>query len=544
MERSEITSFDSVPGKVEQMRDQQRGRWAEDSQFSDKTLSYFEQRMQELGIKQEDIPVIMVEYDHPAYKFLPVFSENKHGDIEIVYDGLAGVHTYLSGKKEKVFVRTRLHPDRCTKDQKYHTPKGAGTQVFLPPLILGLYRDKKPVPTLVITEGEFKAYKACMHGLPCIGIPGIHNVYEKDEQGNVLLNSELLRIIIECQVQNVVFLLDADCLDITYEEGKDLHKRLHSFYSAVRNFRERTKHLDCDVYFAHILPECTVKGLDDLLCLYPGNEQIVITDLLTLSMAKLFSVQNITDKSLAKLTSYFHIDSPESFYSYYQNILIDKPFVYKGITYQHTGEELEPLVNANISNIVRVGDEYLERIEKPDKNADLSWEFVKRLKSTITDDYGREALKYIKKYKAFCLVPSHTNFQQIVGECFNMYQPLSHNIGEGCTLHTISFLKRIFKDKLDFILDYIQLLYTHPTQNLPILSLVSEEKNTGKSLLGQFLIDIFQGNAVKLGNADLESNFNEPYAEKLVIVVDETSIEKRTIAEAVKRMSTEKGKLW
>ena len=51
-------------------------------------------------------------------------------------------------------------------------------------------------------------------------------------------------------------------------------------------------------------------------------------------------------------------------------------------------------------------------------------------------------------------------------------------------------------------------------------------------------------NAAKLSNADLENDFNSTYAEKLLIVVDETSLSKKVTSEAIKKMSTEQGKIW
>lgn len=508
--------------------------------------SYFDKRIiGELGITDEHnfITTVFDNYDWPYPQQVPIITPSKNGGIDILYPGLNGVHTYNQGKKEKPYVRTRIHPDKVKDGRKYYTPKGAGTHIFIPPLIHKLYRSETPIETLVITEGEFKALKAGMHDLPCIGIQGIHNFYEKLDNKNVL-NTELECIIITNKVKNVIFLLDSDALDITYFEDKDLYKRPNLMYTSVRNFRECTKHLNCDIYFAHILPESKAKGLDDLLVLHKGDESCVIDDLMLLHRSKLFSVQNIIDKSLNKLREYFHINSPEAFYSFYEEILKDKRFIYNQKVYQHTGEQLEVLVNAAINNYIRVGDEYFEKIQKPDKDGNLVTELEKRKRTTITDDYGKSALQYVKKYKSFCLVPSHTNFLQVVGQCYNTYQPIDHILAAGPTDNTIKMLNRVFGDKIDFILDWIQIMYIHPTQILPILCLVSKERNTGKSTVGQWLIDIFQLNAVKLGNADLDNNFNSHYAEKLLLVVDETAIEKRVTSEAIKRMSTERGKIF
>lgn len=46
-----------------------------------------------------------------------------------------------------------------------------------------------------------------------------------------------------------------------------------------------------------------------------------------------------------------------------------------------------------------------------------------------------------------------------------------------------AFLKSCFRAKIDFALNYLLLLYTKPTQRLPILLLESKEKGTGKVYL-------------------------------------------------------------
>lgn len=207
-------------------------------------------------------------------------------------------------------------------------------------------------------------------------------------------------------------------------------------------------------------------------------------------------------------------------------------------------QKISKLKRLALEKYIRVGDEYFEKIQKPDKHGNLYYELDKRQKTTIIDDYGPKPHRYIKKYKSFCLIASHTDYKEVIGDCYNNYYPLTHTPAPGQIQHTMSMLTHIFGDKLEVALDYVQLLYTKPTQLLPIVCLVSSDRNTGKSTFGQWLIDIFGRNAVKLGNADIANEFNSTYAEKLVIVIDEATIEKRVVSEAVKRMSTETGKIF
>jgi hypothetical protein len=139
-------------------------------------------------------------------------------------------------------------------------------------------------------------------------------------------------------------------------------------------------------------------------------------------------------------------------------------------------------------------------------------------------------------------VPSNINYKQVVQGFFNEYYKISHQPKEGKFNAIIDYLNHVFGDKIDFILDYLQILYIKPTQRLPILLLESKERGTGKSTFGNLLKLIFQDNSAKLGNAELESDFNAIWVKRLAIIVDETSLEKNGIMQMLKRFSTETGK--
>lgn len=192
---------------------------------------------------------------------------------------------------------------------------------------------------------------------------------------------------------------------------------------------------------------------------------------------------------------------------------------------------------------VRVGDKYYKAVNRPDKSGRTQRVYVERQKSTIIDDFGRKALQWVMKYEDFCCVASHTNYQQVIQGFFNKYHPLSHIPAPGQFETILGILKHIFNDRIEFAIDYIQLLYTRPTQRLPIILLESKEKNTGKSTFGNLLKMIFQDNAIKLGNSDFESDFNAIWVESLSIIVDETSLDKKSIMPMLKRLSTEKNKV-
>lgn len=87
-------------------------------------------------------------------------------------------------------------------------------------------------------------------------------------------------------------------------------------------------------------------------------------------------------------------------------------------------------------------------------------------------------------------------------------------------------------------MDYLQLLYLQPIQKLPILLLVSEERNTGKSTFLNFLKALFQNNVTFNTNEDFRSQFNSDWAGKLLIVVDEVLLNRREDSERLKNLST------
>lgn len=194
---------------------------------------------------------------------------------------------------------------------------------------------------------------------------------------------------------------------------------------------------------------------------------------------------------------------------------------------------------------IRVGDEYMKEVFVPDKDGKLHRSYVKRDKGTVQDDLGKNSdfFKSIKKYEGFCLVPSHIQYKQVVQGFFNEYYKISHEPKEGKFDAILDYLNHVFGNKIDFILDYLQILYVKPTQRLPILLLESKERGTGKSTFGNLLKLMFQDNTAKLGNAELESDFNSIWVKRLAIIVDETSLEKNGIMQMLKRFSTETGKI-
>lgn len=189
---------------------------------------------------------------------------------------------------------------------------------------------------------------------------------------------------------------------------------------------------------------------------------------------------------------------------------------------------------------IRVGTQYYKKVKIPLASKDHHEAIIKWKYETLKQDYGMKVFDKIPKYNGFCVIPDHLNYKQEIDNFYNRYLPINHKPKPGSYDNIQSFLKHVFKESLEMGLDYIQLLYTNPVHKLPILALVSQETNTGKSTFLNFLKMIFGGNMTINNNEDFRSQFNSDWADKLIIGIDETFLDKKEDSERIKNLSTSK----
>ena len=188
---------------------------------------------------------------------------------------------------------------------------------------------------------------------------------------------------------------------------------------------------------------------------------------------------------------------------------------------------------------LRIGTQiYLKEINPSGQEQLLPWSTA-----AIYQDYGKdcgnEIIKNMAKYVGWANEPSHIDYQPVIGKWLNLYQPLPYKSQPGIDFPNIrAFLHHIFGDLYELGVDYFQLLYMQPKQKLPILMLVSRERNTGKSTFLKFLKAIFGANATFNTNEDFKSQFNSDWANKLLIMVDEAFLDKVEYTERLKNLST------
>jgi hypothetical protein len=151
----------------------------------------------------------------------------------------------------------------------------------------------------------------------------------------------------------------------------------------------------------------------------------------------------------------------------------------------------------------------------------------------------------LKHYESFIIDPDNVNYRPVVDNKFNMYQPFPHepkgdNIKADDIPYTLEFFQHIFGEQMELGLQYLKFLYLHPKQILPILVLVSKQRQTGKSSFLEYIQMVFGGNYVQLMASDLTSDFNAHYAPANIIGVDESLVDKTHAVERVKSLVTSK----
>ena len=194
--------------------------------------------------------------------------------------------------------------------------------------------------------------------------------------------------------------------------------------------------------------------------------------------------------------------------------------------------------NNSREEYVRIGTTLFRILNQPMMNGTFRKMRVEWKMSTFRQDHSKDEAAMIPKYDGFCTMPSHVDYRHNVNNFYNLYEPVTHIPQEGNFQHIASLVEHIFGEQYELGLDYLQLLYLKPTQKLPILLLVSEERNTGKSTFLNFLKAVFQENVTFNTNEDFRSQFNADWAGKLMIVVDEVLLNRREDSERLKNLST------
>lgn len=541
----------------------------EQEQPSDNGRSYFQRRIfDEIGLTPKQNK-IKLRYEtgidaRDGRGDFDIFSEDEDGNIRILVYTLAGwivqypdpnmgkTYDHSSITRLKDYFVTRIAPQNIKDEDspKYRFPKGQGIYPFFPPNLLEKFKKKEEIDTLILTEGYFKSMCASLHGFYVVGLGSITHYADSSTHE---LHNDIKLLINTCHVRKVVLLYDGDCLNISmkdFAKKRDLSRRPRIFYNAIMNTRDLLIDFSSvQIEFAHVKSDNLVdhpKGLDDLLLTpaYKGKAEEILKDLTEESInGRYFFRMNVRDQ-FKRLKKHFFLDTIDNFYKRWADIIGETEFIYERMVYlfDKSEEKVQRAMPLAIKDFVRVGDDYFEMIQRPNiRTGQLETKLVPRRKQTIVDDFGKEQLKNIHKYKAFVNMPSHVDYKPVIADCFNLYSPLNYEAQAGPFPHIQALMEHIFGEQVELGYDYMQLLYLKPMQILPILCLVSNERGTGKTSFLDLLREMFGNNAIIVGNSEITSEFNALVSGKLIVGVDETSLEDNTkVTERLKMMSTAK----
>jgi hypothetical protein len=192
------------------------------------------------------------------------------------------------------------------------------------------------------------------------------------------------------------------------------------------------------------------------------------------------------------------------------------------------------------SPYIRIGVDYFKKIQKKDRFGIIGIDLKKWKKEEIKDDHGKGYLTRVPKFDNFCIEPDNFNYQPVIENCYNLYHAFRHKESKGEIKWSRILMEHIFGDQVELGFRYLQCLYLHPDRMLPILVLVSRERQTGKTTFLNWLNMIFGDNCVMINPSDLTSDFNSSYATANVIEIEETLIEKSITVEKLKALATGK----
>ena len=522
---------------------------------------YLKQRMDELGLTEKDYTVELFDKDGNRCK-MPVFTSNKYGDIEILqYSVHRKCHTYdvkttTAGTLQEYCVQKRLNPLYSAICQGKYDFSEAKNTPFWHPLLIEKFEAQEEIDTLVITEGQFKAFKATNDGVLTVGITSITHYREKRTDS---IHTEIIEFIHRCKVKNVVILWDGDCRNVSMnsiqkEELEDLSIRPGLFYSSARNIKKYLQKVfppkRLNIYFGTIKTEdisTNPKGIDDLLLVANIKKIDIQLDFQRIGTIPGYYIDwvNITTENGEKaMREFFCLNHVSDFYRLHSEKIKNRNFIFYGTTYRIDKGMPVVEVDKNLKKYMRIGPDYFRLIKEGTYNNDgekiredeilVPWKA-----SEITRDFNKDALSNLIKLDGFCNIPNHINYKQIVDNKWNLYSEIKHDAVSGDWKTIEKFLKHVFQDQYEMGLDYIQILYSMPYQKLPVLTLASKEEGTGKSTFGKLLYLIFQNNMTFVTPEDILGQWSSHWVSKLIVASEETFFDdKKGALDKIKNIST------
>ncbi|MDE7159391.1 MAG: hypothetical protein K2O24_00900 [Muribaculaceae bacterium] len=331
-------------------------------------------------VVEENIPVFVTGGVNTRWMLTPYDDEMVIRYLDLYGNPVMFARRGAAGKPSP-YYRVRynnpeLHIGKNGKPMKYQSPAGSKICFMIPEYIRERYHRKEHIETLFIQEGEKKAEKACLHGIPSLGIQGIYNIGSAD--GGLI--KELQQIIKNCTVKNVVLLLDSDWdhMSENVKIGQSVDGRPRQFAGAVIKFKQymqtlHTQNISVDVWFGHVNEnEAGAKGIDDLLAgPLKGKEEDLLPDMEAAmhthdGKGVYCDIHKITSRSDFQIQDFWSLTNKDDFFKRHREKLEGiVTFKFQGVRYRQTesGIELDS-VNGGVDKFWEIIEEKKKGEEK------------------------------------------------------------------------------------------------------------------------------------------------------------------------------------
>lgn len=139
----------------------------------------------------------------------------------------------------------------------------------------------------------------------------------------------------------------------------------------------------------------------------------------------------------------------------------------------------------------------------------------------FTINHPKAALRTVNRYVDFISEPGYINFQPVINQHYNKFKLPKWRAKQGDWSTIEHYLRHISGDQYEMMLDYLQISLTNPKQKLPILILMSYDKNTGKTTFLELLTALFGENVAVPTPNQFELEWNEHWVHEHFIFIDE-----------------------
>ena len=241
------------------------------------------------------------------------------------------------------------------------------------------------------------------------------------------------------------------------------------------------------------------------------------------------------------------INSNEAIGDIPKNSVITKFMLFSHIKFKGNWQAAQSFIHYNINKeevpFIRVKCDYLKVVTMEDRYGTSYRHATAWKKEEIKQDHGQWMFTHIPRFDGFVMVPDNKNFKQVQGSCYNLYNKFQHQAYESEVKltdipYSIGIMNHVFGEQLTMGLTYMKTLYEYPQQVLPILTLISKERATGKSTFINWIQMMFGENAVQISPESITKDHNTIYAHKNIIMIDEAFTEKKSTVEKLKYITT------